>query len=134
VSEFRSGDFGGVPIAGNEVPLVPRHAANAGAGWAFAPRARVDIVVSYVGEQVFDGDETNTFGRKMPSYTVVDLKLTCERGGWLLGTGVKNLLNEKYFNYAVFSPAVPAFGIPADSFAYPQPERSIFASAQYTFR
>jgi iron complex outermembrane receptor protein len=134
VSEFRSGDFGGVPIAGNEVPLVPRHAANAGAGWAFAPRARVDVVVSYVGEQVFDGDETNTFGRKMPSYTVVDLKLTYERGGWLLGTGVKNLFNEKYFNYAVFSPAVPAFGIPADSFAYPQPERSIFATAQYTFR
>jgi iron complex outermembrane recepter protein len=125
-SEFRSGDFGGVPIAGNEVPLVPRHAANAGAGWAFAPRARGDIVVSYVGEQVFDGDETNTFGRKMPSYTVAHLKLTYESGGWLLGAGVKNLLSEQYFNYAVaFAPAF---------FAYPQPERSIFATAQYTFR
>jgi iron complex outermembrane receptor protein len=127
-SEFRSGDFGGVPIAGNEVPLVPRHAANAGAGWAFAPRARGDIVVSYVGEQVFDGDETNTFGRKMPSYTVVDLKLTYESGGWLLGAGVKNLLNEKYFNYAVFDSFTPTF------FGYPQPERSIFATAQYSFR
>jgi iron complex outermembrane recepter protein len=127
-SEFRSGDFGGVPIAGNEVPLVPRHAGNAGAGWAFAPRARGDIVVSYVGEQVFDGDETNTFGRKMPSYTVVDLKLTYESGGWLLGAGVKNLLNEKYLNYAVFDSFTPTF------FGYPQPERSIFATAQYTFR
>ena len=40
-------------------------------------RARgFDASVRYVGEQVFDGDETNTFGRKMPSYTVVDLKLT----------------------------------------------------------
>ncbi len=131
-SEFRSGDFGGVPIAGNEVPLVPRHAANAGAGWAFAPRARGDIVASYVGEQVFDGDEANTFGRKMPAYTVVDLKLSYESGGWLLGAGVKNLFNDKYFNYAVFSPAFPPF--PADFFAYPQPERSIFATAQYTFR
>jgi iron complex outermembrane recepter protein len=128
LSEFRSGDFGGVPISGNEVPLVPRHAANAGAGWAFAPRARGDIVASYVGEQVFDGDETNTFGRKMPSYTVVDLKLTYGSGGWLLGAGVKNLLNEKYFNYAVFDSFTPTF------FAYPQPERSIFATAQYTFR
>jgi iron complex outermembrane receptor protein len=127
-SEFRSGDFGGVPIAGNEVPLVPRHAANAGAGWAFAPRARADLAVRYVGEQVFDGDETNTFGRKMPSYTVVDLKLTYGSGGWLLGAGVKNLCNEKYFNYGVFDSFTPTF------FAYPQAERSIFATAQYTFR
>ncbi|MGH8622712.1 MAG: TonB-dependent receptor domain-containing protein, partial [Burkholderiales bacterium] len=128
VSEFRSGDFGGVPIAGNEVPLVPRHAANAGAGWAFAPRARADIVATYVGEQVFDGDETHTFGRKMPAYTVVDLKLAYESAGWLLGAGVKNLFNEKYFNYGVFDSFTPTF------FAYPQPERSIFATAQYTFR
>ena len=128
VSEFRSGSFGGVPIAGNEVPLVPRHAANAGAGWAFAPRARADIVATYVGEQVFDGDETNTFGRKMPAYTVVDLKLGYERGGWLLGAGVKNLFDEKYFNYGVFDSFTPTY------FAYPQPERSIFATAQYSFR
>jgi iron complex outermembrane recepter protein len=128
VSEFHSGDFGGVPVAGNEVPLVPRHAANAGAGWAFAPRARAGIVASYVGEQVFDGDETDTFGRKMPSYTVIDLKLTYESRAWLLGAGVKNLFNEKYFNYGVFDSFTPTF------FAYPQPERSIFATAQYTFR
>lgn len=128
VSEFRSGDFGGVPIAGNEVPLVPRHAANAGVGWAFATRARGDIVARYVGEQVFDGDETNTFGRKMPAYTVVDFKLTYESTGWLLGAGVKNLFNEKYFNYAVFDSFTPTF------FAYPQPERSIFVTAQYSFR
>ena len=127
-SEFRSGSFGGVPIAGNEVPLVPRHAANAGAGWAFAPRARADIVARYVGEQVFDGDETNTFGRKMPSYTVVDLKLTYASTGWLIGIGMKNLFDEKYFNYGVFDSFTPTF------FAYPQPERSIFATAQYTFR
>ena len=128
VSEFRSGSIGGVPIAGNEVPLVPRHAANAGAGWAFAPRARADIVASYVGEQVFDADETNTFGRKMPAYTVVDFKLTYESAGWLLGAGVKNLFNEKYFNYAVFDSFTPTF------FAYPQPERSVFVTAQYSFR
>jgi iron complex outermembrane receptor protein len=127
-SEFRSGSFGGVPIAGNEVPLVPRHAANAGAGWAFAPQARADIAVRYVGEQVFDGDETNTFGRKMPAYTVVDLKLTYENRGWLLGAGVKNLLGEQYFNYGVFDSFTPTY------FAYPQPERSYFMTAQYTFR
>ena len=128
VSEFRSGSIGGVPIAGNEVPLVPRHAANAGAGWAFAPRARADIVASYVGEQVFDADETNTFGRRMPTYTVVDLKLTYANGGWLFGAGVKNLFDEQYFSYGVYDSFTPTY------FAYPQPERSVFVTAQYSFR
>jgi len=128
VSEFRSGSIGGVPIAGNAVPLVPRHAANAGAGWAFAPRARADIVASYVGEQVFDADETNTFGRRMPAYTVVDLKLTYANGGWLFGAGVKNLFDEQYFSYGVYDSFTPTY------FAYPQPERSVFVTAQYSFR
>lgn len=132
VAQFRSGSFGGLPLAGNDVPLVPRHAFNTGAGWAFAPRARADAVLRYVGEQIFDSDEANTFGRKMPAYTVVDLKLAYENRGWRVSAGVKNLFNEKYFSYGVFSPAFPPF--PADFFAYPAPERSLFVTAQYDFR
>ncbi len=79
------------------------------------------------GEQVFDGDETNTFGRRMPHYTLVDLKLNKETGGWLLSAGVRNLLNQKYFSYGLFT-GFPTF------IAYPAAERSWFASAQYTFR
>lgn len=128
VSEFRSGSFGGVPIAGNEVPLVPRHAFNIGTGWAFAPRARADVVLRYVGEQAFDADETNVFGRKMPAYTVVDLKLAYENRDWLVSAGVKNLFNEKYFSYGVFDPFTPTF------FAYPASERSLFVSARYQLK
>lgn len=128
VSEFRSGNFGGIPLAGKDVPLVPRHAFNAGAGWAFAPRTRADVVLRYVGEQVFDSDETNVFGRKIPAYTTVDLKLAYENRGWLLAAGVKNLLNEKYYSYGVFDSFTPTF------FAYPASERAMFISAQYTFR
>ena len=127
VSEFRAGSFGGIPIAGNEVPLVPRHALNAGAGWAFAPRTRVDAVLRYVGSQVFDGDESNTFGRKIPAYTVVDFKLLHEAGGWLFSAAVRNLFNEKYFSYGVFT------GFPTFS-ALPAPERAVFVSAQYAFK
>ena len=128
VSEFRSGTFGGVPLAGKDVPLVPRHAFNAGAGWAFAPRTRADIVLRYMGEQVFDSDETNVFGRKIPAYVTVDLKLAYENRGWLVAAGVKNLLNEKYYSYGVFDSFTPTF------FAYPASERAMFISAQYTFR
>jgi iron complex outermembrane receptor protein len=129
-AEFRAGSFGGIPIAGNRVPLVPRHAANLGFGWEFMPRTRLDAAARYVGEQVFDADETNTFGRRMPSYTVVDLKLahaTQASGGWLFAATVKNLFNEKYFTYGVFT------GFPTYA-ALPAPERSLFVSAQYAFR
>jgi len=132
VSQFRTGDFGGVALAGKQVPLVPRHAFNTGAGWAFAPRTRADVVLRYVGEQVFDSDETNVFGRMIPAYTVIDLKLAHENRGWLVSAGVKNLFNEKYFSYGVFSPPFPP--LPPDFFAYPASERSLFVSAQYQFK
>jgi iron complex outermembrane receptor protein len=122
VSKFREGAF-----SGNAVPLVPRHTANVGAAWQFMPRTRLNAVVNYVGEQVFDGDETNTFGRRMPHYTLVDLKLNHETGGWLLSAGVKNLLNQQYFSYGLFT------GFPT-YIAYPAAERSLFVSAQYAFK
>lgn len=128
VSKFRAGTFGSIALSGKEVPLVPRHAVNAGAGWAFAPRTRADVIVRHVGEQVFDSDETNTFGRRMPAYTVVDVKLAHQQRTWLLTGGVRNLFNEKYFSYGVFDSFTPTF------FAYPAPERSVFVAAQYRFQ
>jgi iron complex outermembrane recepter protein len=126
-AKFREGNFAGVSIAGNAIPLVPRHAFNAGLGWAFASRARVDIDARHVGSSPFDGDETNSFGRKIPAYTVADIKLSLRGGGWLFNSGVRNLFNQKYFSYGVFT------GFPTYA-ALPAPERTLFVSAQYTFQ
>ena len=126
-AEFRSGSFGAISIAGNDVPLVPRHAANAGVTWRFMPRTQAHTVVRYVGERPYDADETDTFGRKMPSYTVVDAKLTHVSRDWLLTAGIRNLFDEKYYSYGVFT-GFPTFA------ALPAPERALFFSAQYNFR
>ena len=126
-AEFRSGSFGGTPIAGNDVPLVPRHAVSLGAGWKFMPRARVDAALRYTGEQRYDGDELNTFNRKMPSYTVVDLKLAYDQADWRFTASVLNLFNEHYFSYGVFT------GFPTYA-ALPAPERMLYVTARYTFR
>jgi iron complex outermembrane receptor protein len=126
-AEFRSGSFGGTPIAGNDVPLVPRHAASFGAGWKFTPRARVDAVLRYTGEQRYDGDELNAFNQKMPAYTVVDLKLSYDQSDWRFAAGVQNLFNEHYFSYGVFT------GFPTYA-ALPAPERMVFVTARHTFR
>ena len=124
---FREGQMGGVSIAGKRVPLVPRHAINAGLGWAFAEKARADVDVRHVGSSLFDADETNTFGRKIPAYTVADVKLTYRHAGWLLNAGVRNLFDKKYFSYGVFT------GFPTYA-ALPAAERTAFVSAQYTFQ
>ncbi|MGH8616151.1 MAG: TonB-dependent receptor [Burkholderiales bacterium] len=126
-SEFVSGAVGGVPLAGNEVPLVPRNAANASITWRALDRLRLSGQVSYVGQQRFDSDETNTFNQMMPAYTVVDLKAVYEIKTWLLTAGIKNLFDEKYFSYGVFT------GFPTFS-AYPSPQRNFFMTAQYAFR
>ena len=125
-ARFRAGQFGGIPIAGNRVPLVPRHAVNAGLGWAFLAKARADVEARYVGSSPFDGDETNGFGRDMPGYTVVDLKLALRNGGWQINAGVRNLFDKKYFSYGVYT------GFPTYA-ALPATGRALFATAQYTF-
>jgi iron complex outermembrane receptor protein len=126
-SVFRSGTFGGVSIAGNDVPLVPRQSAGAGITWKLMPTTQASLVARYVGKRRFDNDETNTFARRMPSYTILDAKLVHERRNWLFQAVVRNLTNERYFSYGVFT-GFPTFA------ALPAPERSFFASAQYTFR
>ena len=88
----------------------------------------MNALVTYVGDQFMDNDEGNT-GVKIPSYTVADLKLTHQDGGWRLTAAVNNLFNEKYYNYAVRSQFVP------DRYnAYPLPERNFTVTAEYAFR
>jgi iron complex outermembrane receptor protein len=118
-----------VVIAGKTVPLVSRHKLNAGASWGFAPGTRVDAVVSYVSSQFMDNDEGNTFGVKIPAYTVADMKLAWEDRGWRLAATVNNLFGEKYYNYSVSSQSVPG-----RYNAYPLPERTFTMTAEYTFR
>ncbi|MBI2297080.1 MAG: TonB-dependent receptor [Betaproteobacteria bacterium] len=135
-AEFREGVLPGsaftqqnVVVAGKTVPLVPRHKLNLNASWAITARTRLNALVTYVGEQFMDNDEANTLGTKIPAYTVADLKLVHQEGAWRFTAAVNNLLNEKYYNYAVRSQFVP------DRYnAYPLPERSFTMTLEYAFR
>ena len=124
-SRFREGTFGGVELAGKNVPLVPRHRANASLTWGPVERVSLAGRVSYVGEQYFDNDQSNTFGRKIPDYTVVDMIAVYATGNWRLGATIYNLFNEKYFSYGIVN------GTSFD--AYPEAERSFLLSAEYRF-
>ena len=124
---FREGTASGRSIAGNRVPISPRHLFNTGLRWALADSARADFDLHYVGASIFDADETNTFGREIPAYTVADLRFSQRSGAWLFQAGVRNLFNEKYFSYGVVT------GRPTYS-AFPAEERTMFVSAQYALQ
>lgn len=134
-AKFREGVLAGslfsqqnVDLAGKQVPLVPRHKVSLRAAWDFTPATRLSALISYVGEQLMDNDESNSLGVKIPAYTLVDLKLTHHRGPWSFAAGVNNLFGEKYYNYAVRSQFV------LDRYnAYPLPERNGTISAEYKF-
>lgn len=125
-AEFRSGTFNGLNVTGKTVPLVPKHSANLTSSWTFAPKTRLDADAQYVGEQFFDNDQANNFGRKMPAYSVFNAKLSHDIGDWRLAARVKNLFGEKYFSYGIKS---------GTSFnAYPEAERTYLLSAEYRFK
>lgn len=112
-------------ITGKKVPLVPEHKLNAGFAWDVAAKTRLSGSLAYVSSQFIDNDEPNTLGRKIPAYSVVDLKATRDLGRVRIGLAVNNLFDEKYFNYAVRSAFTP------DRYAvYPLPGRTIGLSAE----
>lgn len=125
IAKFREGNFAGLDISGNKVPLVPRHRANASLTWQPVLHATITGKVSYIGEQYFDNDQSNTFGRKIPDYTVTDLMGSYDFGNWRLGATVYNLFNEKYFTYGIAT---------GSSFsAYPAAERGFLVRVEYRF-
>jgi iron complex outermembrane receptor protein len=121
-AEFRSGIYGGVDVSGNEVPLVPQAIATAGVTWSVAERSRVNVNARYVGEQRYDNDQANRF-RRQPAYGLVDVKVEHRIRRTSFAVEVRNLLDEKFYSYGIFTP--PSFS------AYPQPERAVYLSAAY---
>ena len=115
-----------VNIAGKRVPLVASRKANLGASWAMTEQTRLNTSLTYVGTQFMENDEANTLGMKIPAYALTDLKLVHEMKGWQLNASVNNLLDRKYFNYAVSSQFTPG-----KYNAYTLPGRTFFVGLSY---
>ena len=129
-AKFRSGVYGGVDVAGADVPLVPRSLASLRAAWRVVPRTQLIATLSYVGHQRYDNDQANAFPGRMPDYALADLKLTREIAGWNLSASINNLFDKQYYSYAI----VNTFGCATPVCAYPQAGRSWFLSAEHALR
>lgn len=126
-AKFTNGNYNGIALEGNNVPLVPRHKLSANAAWQISPSVRLLSSANFVSDQYMDNDEPNTLGKKIPAYTVVDTRLEYKHGGWTLAAAANNLFNEQYYTYAVRS------SMTADRYAaYPLPERNFRLELAYT--
>ncbi|UCH49428.1 MAG: TonB-dependent receptor [Betaproteobacteria bacterium] len=130
-AKFLEGTFssvgGPVDISGNTVPLVPRHKVTAYARWLTSEKSFLTMTFRYASEQFMDNDEANDFGTKIPAYSVFDLKYSHDIANWRLGLVVNNLFDKQYYAYAVRSLITDAYN------AYPLPERTVTAFAEYRF-
>ena len=127
-AKFREGSFEGTNVSGKTVPLVPQHAVSAGSTFRLTPNTRFATTVNYVGEQVYDNDQVNSFGRRMPSYATVDFKATHQMGGVLMSLALNNLLDQKYYTYGIRNNAGTSFN------AYPARERNVWITVKYQFK
>ena len=126
-AKFRTGTYGGVDVTGRDVPLVPRVLAAMRASWRVAPAAQVHGALRFVGRQRYDNDQANQFPRLMPAYALADLNLTYVLGAWRFAGGLRNAFDKKYVSYGIIN----NFNCTTPSCAYPEPGRTIFASAEY---
>jgi iron complex outermembrane recepter protein len=134
-AKFLKGTFPGGPftptnvgIAGNAVPLVPRHRAILSANISLPQQFRLGLVTSYVSDQFMENDEENSLGIKIPAYALTDMDIAYDANKWTMGLKVSNLFDREYYNYAVRSQFTP------DRYsAYPLPGRSVLFTVKVDF-
>jgi iron complex outermembrane receptor protein len=126
VAKFREGNYGGVNVSGNNVPLVPRQKLIFSSSWKISEKTTLSGNANYVGEQHFDNDQANTFSQNMPAYATADMKLSHREGSWLFNASVNNLFDHQYFNYAICSASTPG-----KYNAYPMSGRTVFLELRY---
>lgn len=122
-AKFRDG-----PFSGKNVPLVPENTASLTAIWKQTPATDVIVSANFVDNKYFDNDQSNTFEKKIPSYTTVDAKISHRYRGFGLTAEVNNIFKEKFYDDGVSSTSSPgAYN------AYPLPERTILFSVSKDF-
>ena len=122
-SKFRDG-----PYDGNNVPLVPENTATVSGIWKQSPATDFILTANYIDNKYFDNDQSNTFGRKIPSYKTVDAKISHRYRGYRMTAEINNIFEEKAVDYGVSSNSSPGVYN-----AYPLPERTLMFTVAKSF-
>ncbi|GGX99238.1 TonB-dependent receptor [Vogesella alkaliphila] len=123
---FRQGRAGGVELAGNEVPMVPRQLATLGLSWLPQEASRIGLQLQYVGKQRLDNDQANQFDKQLDAYTVLNAKFSHRYSKQLsVALDVNNLFDRHYATYGIRSGATGSSG---SYNLYPAAGRNVQAS------
>jgi iron complex outermembrane receptor protein len=118
-------------LSGRTVPLVPAHQFALGASWKPVAELTLSGSLRRLSSAVMENDEGNTLAARIPGHTLVDLRAAWDNRSWQFALAVNNVLDRRYFNYAVRS----TFASTADRYnAYPLPGRTALATVAYRFR
>ncbi len=107
-----------------EVPTVPEHKFSAGMNWDILEWFELGITYNYVGSRPQGGNPiAGSRYEDMPSYDVVDMKLTFSLEKYHLKTFVKvnNILDESYYTSSYYDNV------------YPSPERNFRIGLEWNF-
>lgn len=126
---FESNDNSGTQKSGDYIPMVPRNRWTS--SLLLTPTKDWDIYGNMVAvsKQVLTNDLTNdSNGRRLPAYTVFNLRTQYRLRGWELFFEVKNLFDHQYEIGGSLGG-----GSVLDNFFVPAPGRSYHGGASYRF-
>ena len=118
-------------LTGNKVPLVAPVNYKFGAEIDLDARITALIDLQYVDERYVSNDQEN-IETKIPDYYVVNTKVISSNGPLSFSAGIKNVFNEKYYDFAVSSTFHDDDHFGTQS-VYPLAERNAFISLGYAF-
>ena len=130
---LQNAEFARGELSGKRVPLIPETLAGLALEGEITASIRGSVAMSYVGSQLYEGDERNTLAR-IPSYTVSDLSLTRTAGPWSLRGSINNLFDRKFaswggYGFVNLSPTSSGFSY----YYYPASPRSLYLSIARSF-
>ncbi len=97
-AEFMDGDFDG-----NDIPLVAPWTVSATMFWdIWGDYLKLAATVNYLDSKRLENDERNVF-TKIPSHTLVDIKLNGAYRSMAWAAEVNNILDKDYYNYGIAS-------------------------------
>jgi iron complex outermembrane recepter protein len=114
------------PFKGRRLPITPKHTGSATMDWGKEKGPMLSVTGRFVGRRIPANDLANA-QEKLPSYTVVDVKLIYRGESLEIYVGTNNVFNRKYEEFGVVSSSGSGISV------YPSPERNFIGGMTLRF-
>ena len=113
---------------GMDVPLVPQFSLDTSLDIDLNKYVQFKPSLKFQDDMRMESDDENFQDTKIPGYTIANIELLSNFNKFQLSLGITNLLDHKYFNYAVASSSTKGVYN-----AYPEAGREVYLSIKSNF-